>query len=514
MVELTAKERLRRAAKSKTRVAAEQLELVPGDLVDFWRDPATKGESGWHGPATVVEIGPPHVLRWQQRMIQVRTQDVRRALVCAVFLTLHSGTEPQGDAPVRLLMSFADSLQSRVVRLGWVASQGWQRARANRDHTEVLIAALHTAACSLHLDGCVSCRIGQGVPSLEGVIECDASFLWWWTTGRPGLTWYHESPGSTRMVLTDIFGRDQWRNTSFVQFLLAAEVDVDYIKQYEPDIPHIGGPFTPSFKPPIRYTPYPPGTDRPAWDSTGGGPPEGAVPDAGSPDRKRPLPHQELRKAQADNKGIKKIRGLPEESGSNSGGGPPEGVGSKRQATGHGTVGGGPPEGSAAASSSASNVPSPGPILPIAEDLPGVPDSDDDHDSEATQEYLVSLLTAPGSKLEEGKIESAVDEHVVRDLYGPPDPEGRAADGLHRGPVSDPPELVVAGYLKHLLCEPGEQEVEPLFPGDNIAEVIEDRLHEFMDHIVRYRRQSLRTKPRPQVVDPRRCCVAASRRRD
>ena len=40
-----------------------------------------------------------------------------------------------------------------------------------------------------------------------GVIECDASFLWWWTTGRPGLTWYHESPGSTRMVLTDIFGK-------------------------------------------------------------------------------------------------------------------------------------------------------------------------------------------------------------------------------------------------------------------------------------------------------------------
>ena len=59
MVQETAQLRLERALTSKTRVAAEQLDLQPGDLVDFWRKPATKDESGWRGPATVVEPRTP-----------------------------------------------------------------------------------------------------------------------------------------------------------------------------------------------------------------------------------------------------------------------------------------------------------------------------------------------------------------------------------------------------------------------------------------------------------------------
>ena len=60
MVEETAQLRLERALASKTRLATEQLELNQGDLVDFYRPPATKDESGWRGPAEVVEApGPP-----------------------------------------------------------------------------------------------------------------------------------------------------------------------------------------------------------------------------------------------------------------------------------------------------------------------------------------------------------------------------------------------------------------------------------------------------------------------
>ena len=50
IVQQTAINRLNRALNSKTRVAVEQLELHPGDLVDFWRKPAHKDESGWMGP--------------------------------------------------------------------------------------------------------------------------------------------------------------------------------------------------------------------------------------------------------------------------------------------------------------------------------------------------------------------------------------------------------------------------------------------------------------------------------
>ena len=87
MVQETAQQRIERALESKTRVAGEQLALEQGDLVDFWRKPATKDESGWRGPARVIEppgrntdaSTPAATVRWQGRDLQVRTQDVRRA---------------------------------------------------------------------------------------------------------------------------------------------------------------------------------------------------------------------------------------------------------------------------------------------------------------------------------------------------------------------------------------------------------------------------------------------------
>ena len=68
MIQEAAQLRLERALASKTRLAAEQLELSQGDLVDFYRPPATKDESGWRGPAEVVQApGPPIVFRWHVR---------------------------------------------------------------------------------------------------------------------------------------------------------------------------------------------------------------------------------------------------------------------------------------------------------------------------------------------------------------------------------------------------------------------------------------------------------------
>ena len=59
MVQESAQLRLERALASKSRITGEQLELQPGDLVDFWRKVATKEESGWRGPAKVVEPPDP-----------------------------------------------------------------------------------------------------------------------------------------------------------------------------------------------------------------------------------------------------------------------------------------------------------------------------------------------------------------------------------------------------------------------------------------------------------------------
>ena len=131
MEEATSRDRLQRAKHSRARASIEQLDLQPRDLVDFWRHPTTKDESGWRGPARVVETGPPILLQWQGKSISVRPQDVRRALVCAVFLML---PEPMAtltnswfaSAPLTSLRAFADGLNGQVARLGWIrTSDGW-----------------------------------------------------------------------------------------------------------------------------------------------------------------------------------------------------------------------------------------------------------------------------------------------------------------------------------------------------------------------------------------------------
>ena len=155
MVDLTARQRMARALNSKTRVDHGQLNLQPGDQVDFYRKPATKDESGWRGPCQIVQVGPPAVVKWQDRFVQVRTQDLRRSLV---YLTMIAPAwcvdvmyyqrkdvwyEVSPDNPADTVRVFAESLTAKTIRLGWLFNEGWRRAEGNRLHSDILWAILH-----------------------------------------------------------------------------------------------------------------------------------------------------------------------------------------------------------------------------------------------------------------------------------------------------------------------------------------------------------------------------------
>ena len=216
MVNATARQRIERAMKARTRVTTESLELKKDDLVEFHRPPLSKDDSGWRGPANVVDTeGGTVTIRWQSRFMQCRIQDVRRALVLLVMLVQDAGDFPR-TSPSRTLTSFADHLDKRVVRLGWLRHETWQRAESNARHVLVLLALLHVAACGLHLVGCIGGRVGQGVSVLEGVAEIDDTFLWWWDSGKPKVSFYLRLAGTARLRLTEIFG-ERWARTSFVQ---------------------------------------------------------------------------------------------------------------------------------------------------------------------------------------------------------------------------------------------------------------------------------------------------------
>ncbi|CAK0852886.1 unnamed protein product, partial [Prorocentrum cordatum] len=220
MVEMTAKDRLRRALRSKTRAPHEALQLVVGDQVDFHRPPSTKEESGWRGPATLLQVGPPVLIRWQGRVFQVRPQDLRRSLVYFVMFTNNIFFEAGSRDPVATIMSYADQLDSKVVRVGWLFDAGWKRTADSQKLSELVLAVLHVAASGFYLVGCIGARVANGVSVLEGMVGCDHSFLWWWRRGRPELSWYHEASGSARLKLAPIFGKEHWRGVSFVQFIM------------------------------------------------------------------------------------------------------------------------------------------------------------------------------------------------------------------------------------------------------------------------------------------------------
>ena len=78
-----------RALDSKTRPSIELQELKIHDQVDFFRPPDTKDESGWKGPAELIEIlDGAATIRWQRQHLRVRAQDLRRSLAFIYFVCI------------------------------------------------------------------------------------------------------------------------------------------------------------------------------------------------------------------------------------------------------------------------------------------------------------------------------------------------------------------------------------------------------------------------------------------
>ena len=72
-------------------------------------------------------------------------QDRRSAARTRLPIFLKRSVADQSQVePVEVVMTFAESLVGTMVRLGWAKSDGWRRARANANLSEVLLAMLRT----------------------------------------------------------------------------------------------------------------------------------------------------------------------------------------------------------------------------------------------------------------------------------------------------------------------------------------------------------------------------------
>ena len=127
-------------------------------------------------------------------------------------------------------------MQAEVHRLGWVYQQGkWHECRASAELPRVLLAGLHVAANSLHLDGVISFRIGRGCRKLDGIQAADDGLLLWWNpeateaSGPVEAKHLLHAPTS-KLNLELIFGRS-WGTTCFIQFVMVDTESVSKVRE-------------------------------------------------------------------------------------------------------------------------------------------------------------------------------------------------------------------------------------------------------------------------------------------
>ena len=159
----------------------------------------------------------PVAIKWQSQQVNVRLQDLRRALVHHIFF-VDAFTADGYEDPRAVLIAAAEAIEpGSTVRVGWLPKttgsrdtlgrgREWIRTKATAGHTETLMAALHIAAFGLGLEGCIGARLGCAVAKLQPIPEADHSYLWWWRRGEPraASSFLYESTAVQNLNLQEI----------------------------------------------------------------------------------------------------------------------------------------------------------------------------------------------------------------------------------------------------------------------------------------------------------------------
>ncbi len=88
-------ERIARAARMRQHIVPTTL-LIPGSIVDFWRDTARKDQSGWRGPSKTLSIerrAGSVILRHLGQTHIIPLQYVRKHILSDLFSQTHNNFE-------------------------------------------------------------------------------------------------------------------------------------------------------------------------------------------------------------------------------------------------------------------------------------------------------------------------------------------------------------------------------------------------------------------------------------
>ena len=239
IAEGTARDRMRRALKTQTKPAAEEMEYKVGQHVDWFREPSSKDASGWRGPGVIADLtrlehGRVGVRTSTDQVITVRLQDLRPSLthmsedLCDFF---HVGA-PVATAgstaheAQQFAQECADHLKSgAVLTLGQVRTSAgvWVETPQTELHRQVLQACLFVAETVFKMTNVVAARVARGIRILTARDEYEAALSIWWTAaGSRQLNFVH-SP-SSKLSTVDMVGQ-LWPEVRVIQLLTVADED-------------------------------------------------------------------------------------------------------------------------------------------------------------------------------------------------------------------------------------------------------------------------------------------------
>jgi hypothetical protein len=237
IVEGTAKERIKRASHTQTRVTGELLGLQAGDLVDVFRSPASKDNVGWRGPCTVIStanLADGYVdCRWGGRALSVRMPDLRRHLVYFELIE-------EDDSAMQLLrQTLRDQATNQLNVFSMILSaKGWVMSKSAIEFPHVFRAGLNAGHNVFNLR-CIGVRLGHGCATLSALAGTSESVLLWYPQDSPSKYSTLSMNASQQLNLRQLFG-DEWQNIHFMQFIGVSSSDADHVREVMPDEPMLG----------------------------------------------------------------------------------------------------------------------------------------------------------------------------------------------------------------------------------------------------------------------------------
>jgi hypothetical protein len=188
IIESTARMRMERANKHKTRPAVETMEHAAGNLVDIWFDPTTKDVSGWRGPAKIATVNTEEgniTVRYQGMSLDRQNSEVREHIPYLVFF---SGLQQDRINHWHAIRDACEQMTSGTsVTLGVIWDQGkqatgWRLTRASqtKEGRQLLESALILANTALHLRSCTTVRYAKGTHQLQAMTGFESSEMWIW----------------------------------------------------------------------------------------------------------------------------------------------------------------------------------------------------------------------------------------------------------------------------------------------------------------------------------------------